>query len=70
MAKKTKIRNAQVGEGRRGSLKSRANKAIESFTISIKALIHRTSILTLSSERGRGVVRDRKKRRNLDGRGK
>lgn len=64
------VQKAQMGEGKRLSLKGGANRVMESFTISIKPFIHRTSISTLSPERGRGTMRNRKKSRILDGRGK
>lgn len=70
VAKKTEVQKVQMGEGRRLSLKGDANRAIESFAISIKPFIHRTSIPTLSFERGRGTVRNRKESRIPDGRGK
>ncbi len=59
-----------MGESRRLSLKGNANKAMESFTINIKPLIHKTCILMLRLERGRGLVRDRKESGNPNGRGK
>ncbi len=70
VAKKMEVRKAQMGEGRRLSLKGDANKVMEGFAISIKPFIHRTSILMLSYERGWGTVRNRKESKILDGRGK
>ena len=70
LAKKTEVQKVQMGKSRRLSLKGGANRSMESFAISIKPFIHRTSIPTLSSERGRGTVRKRKESEIPNGRGK
>ena len=70
MVKKTQIRNTQMGKGRRLSLKGDTNRAMESFALNIKPFIHRTGILTVSCERERGTVGNRKESRIPYGRGK
>ena len=70
MMKKMQIRNAQMGKGRRLSLKGDTNRAMESFALNIKPFIHRTGISTVSYERERGTMGNRKESRIPYGRGK
>ena len=70
MTKKMKVRKTQMGEGRRLSLRRDTNRVMESFAISIKPFIHRTSILMVSYERERGTMGNRKERKISYGRGK
>ena len=70
MMKKTQIRNVQMGKGRRMSLKGDMNRAMVSFALSIKPFIPRTGISTVSCERERGTVGNRKESRIPYGRGK